>query len=303
MSGMIEFALEFPPPAQTDTGTAAPPVAAPVAPAWIDTATQALLAGEGDRPAPWRYCVLDIETTEGRPEDAERDLRLTFWPAATLKTEMAIGRRFLEARERKLEKLALLDSAPIAVVSLRSDEGLICLHSMRDEPICEPRFAGDEPAIVIGFQPTHGTTSPEMLAALARILDESVSTETVIVGHNILHFDLRKLRWAYVRAGIDLPVALASREQQVWDSMREFVNRFSMKGEGIMVALQDVLEEFGLGNHKKIVTGAEIPGLIAKAIAGDQATLEEVVLYALLDVVAEGDLYLRMTGQERMAAR
>lgn len=230
-------------------------------------------------PAPYQYLVLDIETANGRPEDAEREMRELWAPSAKW-TPQTIGTRFLEATEKKLERLALIDSAPVVIVSLKSDTELRCLHCLREEA---PR--GMHGGLVEGFASPVG-----MLRALRTLLDARMSSDSPLVGHNILAFDLRKLRWAYLHHGLRLPMAFAAPDQSVFDTMRQYCSRFTMKGD-VMVGLARVLEEFGIANHKTAMSGAEVPALVE---AGEVDTL---VQYALLDVLAEGELFLRMTGQ------
>lgn len=230
-------------------------------------------------PAPYDYLVLDIETANGRPEDAEREMRELWSPSAKW-TPQTIGTRFLEATEKKLERLALIDSAPVVIVSLKSDSELRCLHCLREE---SPRDL--QGGLVEGF-----ASPPGMLRALRTLLDARVTPDMPLVGHNILAFDLRKLRWSYLHHGLRMPVCLAMPDQSVYDTMRQYCSRFTMKGD-VMVGLARLLEEFGIANHKAAMTGAEVPALVE---AGEVDTL---VRYALLDVLAEGELFLRMTGQ------
>lgn len=228
---------------------------------------------------PYRFLALDIETAQGRPEAAERAMRLAWTPNKTWKPE-TIGNRYLEMLAKKEERLALLDGAPVIAVSLRSDTEHRCLHSMSAHP---PKWV--DGGLVEGF-----ASQRECLIALRGLLDSRVSPDTVLVGHNILLFDLRRLRWAYVRAGVRLPLAFAAKDQPAFDTMREYGHRFSGDGD-THIALRDVCESFGLTSHKSIVDGAQVPELFA---AGQ---FEVIVQYSLLDVIAEADLYLRMTGQ------
>lgn len=227
---------------------------------------------------PYEYLVLDIETANGRPEDAEREMRTLWAPNPTWKPE-TIGKRYLEAAEKRQERLALIDSAPIVCVSLKSGSELRCLHALREEA---PR--GMAGGLVEGF------ASPRaMLLALRALLEARLPLDAPLVGHNIAGFDLRKLRWAYLHHGLRLPVSLTA-DQAVFDCMREYGRRFSLK-DSPYIQLAVLLEEFGIANHKSAMTGAEVPALVE---AGEVDTL---VQYALLDVLAEEEVFLRMTGQ------
>jgi hypothetical protein len=233
---------------------------------------------------PLRHLVLDIETANGRPEAAEREMRMAWSPDPRWKSE-TIGDRWKAALETKLERLALLDEAPVAVVAMKSDAGLALYHTLYGHP--ERVFEG---AATFGFADQRA-----MLVQLRALLDESIGEGTVVVGHNLLGFDLRKLRWAYVRAGLRMPVCLADHGQAVYDTMVEYGRRFSTARDSF-VALQDLLEVFGVESHKGDMTGALVPGLI------EQGQHDLVLRYAVLEVLAEEALYLRMTGQAEDSA-
>lgn len=230
-------------------------------------------------PEPFRFLALDIETANGRPDEAERYLRLTWDPSPKWKA-LTIGERYLDAYDTWKGKLALLDSAPIVVVSLQTESELRCLHAFGAEAPRE--FEG---GVVEGFDSMRA-----MLVALRIGLEARVGTETPLVGHNIVDFDLPKLRHAYVRSGLRLPVCLRDREQPVFDCMVEFGKRFCVGRSRIMVSLSDVLDELGLPNHKRDMDGSQVPAMV------EAGRFEELIAYALKDAAVEAYLYLRMTG-------
>lgn len=223
---------------------------------------------------PW--LCLDIETTAGRPESADEAMR-AHWTPSNNWTPETIGKRYLEALEKKRQKLALLDSAKIAVVALNSPMGRVVLHSLRDEA---PR--SEEYATVIGYR-----DEKSMLAGFRDILQQWASGETLLVGHNIKGFDLPRLRLAFVRAGLQIPDAL---NNHAYDCMKEFRWAFSVEGSE-MVALSEVLVKLGLPNHKDLIDGSQIDQLI------DAGKIETVLRYAALDVCQETEVFLRMTGR------
>jgi len=234
---------------------------------------------------PWRFCCIDLETDNGRPDEVEREVALTFRGFLTLKPETA-GRKYFEAIEAKKEKLALLNGAPIRVVTIRSDSAFLCLHDLAKtsgEP--QARIVAGFPAIVQGLE-----SERALLLALRQLLDERVAEETTIVGHNIRHFDLRKLRHRFLKNGLQLPAALAWKEQPTFDTMKHYCDHVSLRGE-IMISLAHVLDELGLVNHKLDLDGSQVPRYIA------EGRHDELIDYALKDVLAEAELYLRLAGQ------
>jgi hypothetical protein len=228
---------------------------------------------------PYNWLCLDIETANGTPDNAEMWARRYWSPSATWKPE-TIGTRYLEAIEKKKALLSVINESPIVVISLRSESELRCLHSGY---VHDPRVVHG--GLVEGY-----ADQTSLLVAFRNILDTRTSSQTTFVGHNIRSFDLPRLRWSMVRNGIRLPAALESSDQPTFDTMREFCHRFSIEKD-IMIGLDDVLEQFGMESHKGIVSGADVPRLHA------EGQHDLLVQYALLDVLAESELFLRMTGQ------
>lgn len=230
------------------------------------------------------WLALDIETANASPEAAYREFVQWFEPDSRWKAE-TVGTRFLEARAARDDKLALCDASPILCVALRTESEFACLHAMYAHP---PRVVGG--GVVQGF-----ATQREMLEELRSGFDARVGDETVIVGHNILGFDLRKLRNAYLREKARMPAALARKDQPVFDTMDQYGRRFSIGKGGrseMYTTLEFLCQEWGLPSPKtEGMTGAQVPE------AFKDGRFDEIVAYCLRDVVAESNLYLRMTGQ------
>lgn len=228
---------------------------------------------------PYEWLAIDIETANGRPEDAERELRMKWKPAASWKDE-TVGARYRAAQEKAQERRALCDSSPIVIVSIRTPSELRVLHHLEAR---DPETV--EGALVEGFADERA-----MLLALRSLLEARCDESTLIVGHNVKSFDLPKLRQSYLRHGLRLPSPLAAHDQGVYDTMREYARRFSL-ADSLYIALADILELLQLPGYKSLIDGAMVPELVE---AGE---IDALVRYALLDAVAESELYLRMTGQ------
>lgn len=197
------------------------------------------------------------------------------WKPAT------IGERYLEMLAKKRERLALLDASQIICVGLRgSDGGARALHAM-----------GHEPARSISGAWVCGAENErEMLLVLRSLLDSQTDGETALAGHNILAFDLPRLRNAYLRNLLRLPACLTAAHQPAFDIMREFCRRFSADSEG-MISLADVCRRLDMPCHKGVLDGQGGPELFAAKQS------EAIVTYCLLDVCCEAEVFLRMTGQ------
>lgn len=235
----------------------------------------------GVQPMAYQWLCLDIETANARPEDAENFIINCYRPEAfgSWKNE-TIGQRIKDAHAAKASLLSCMDESPIICVSLRSDYETRVLHCMAQQ---DPTNV--EGALVEGF-----SEPKAMLRALRTLLDGYTTPETVLVGHNISHFDLPKLRHQMVKQSVRMPGALRDPNQPVFDTMVQYFRRFSLKGEKLMLPLKTLCSEFGIETHKDTVDGSMIPKLF------EQGEFDTIIKYAILDVIAESELYLRMTG-------
>lgn len=227
---------------------------------------------------PHEWLTIDLETIAGSPDDAERYIVNCYRPESFGSwNDITIGKRIKEAHAKKLEKLSLLNAAPIICVSLRTPSSIHCYHWMDkvSEAVTSHTRAADQ---------------TEMLVLLRDYLDEWIGPDTTLVGHNIANFDLPKLRWAYARYGVRMPAILAAAHPQIYDTMQVYTKRFAV-GSGSMVGLDALLEEFQVESHKGMISGADVQQLY------DEGHHDTIVQYALLDVLAESELYLRMTGR------
>lgn len=224
------------------------------------------------------WITIDIETISGSPEDAERYIRDRWQPDAIATwSEMTIGKRAKEALAKKKERLALLTAAPIICVSYRTPSSLGVFHWMDKATLPEVQ--------------AHGASDQQaMMLQLRDFMNAVIGPETVIVGHNIEGFDLPMLRNAFLTSGVQLPYCLQIARPNVYDIMKVYTRSFEVGG-GLFVALQEVLERFGVDSHKNLVSGADVQEMYE----GGQH--DAILKYAMLDVMAESELFLRMTGR------
>lgn len=221
------------------------------------------------------YVVLDIETVAGDPSDAEAWMRRAWSPSGNWKPE-TIGNRWLEALDKKRDRLALMDGSPIVCVQLKTPAGCEVLHWM----------ACDEAAIA-GAELVRVSNERAMLAEVRDRLN--ACSESELVGHNVRRFDLPRLRFAMLKAGLRLPECLAASDHSLYDTMDRW-GRFSVDDRPF-VSLSECLTAVGLPNHKDQVSGEDVGRLWS---SGDFKTL---LTYSIADVLAEEALYLRMTGR------
>jgi len=231
---------------------------------------------------PPQYLCLDIETISGDPCEAEEWARRAWSPNKNWKPA-TIGARYLEMVAKKEERLALLDTCPIISIQLRTEADIRVLHWM---PIDEERLS------VAAIE--RYADEPAMLGRLAELLG-STDSDTLLIGHNVKRFDLPKLRRGFLKHGIRLPACLVYRDQQVYDTMREW-GRFTLD-ERLFIGLSELLDACGIPSHKDLLDGAHVPQLY------EEGRYKEILVYAIADVIAEWNVFLRMTGQANGVVR
>ena len=240
-------------------------------------------------PGPLEWVCLDIETVAGRPESAE-DWARRYWSPDSRWAPETIGKRYLEALSKKREKLALMDAAGIAVIAIRdSGQRAVTVTHACGEQAPEHRDWG----LIGGY-----ADERSLLKRLREFLDQHTDEGTLVVGHNVRGFDLPRLRFAYLRAGLQLPGLLASPDVRVFDTMREFAHRFSVdmrSAPSEFISLATVLEKLDMPHHKDVMDGSQVGELLGAERTSQ--SLEVVLKYAALDVLVESELFLRLTGR------
>jgi hypothetical protein len=250
------------------------------------------------------FAVIDVETMDAREEDilaAQEEVRREFeadWqPPENYKDPVKIAalreEKLAKRVDRIREQAALLDAAPVAMLGLMLEQQTFLLHGLKREKA--KWFGKNGKANHVSIEGFAG--EKELMEAAAEILERKTSAETLITGHNIFGFDLRKLRLATVRNGLTLPPAFRVRlvdgeeRQSVLDTMHHFCKYFGRNGE-IMISQDAMLERLGIGSLLKgVASGKDVPGLLA---AGK---VTEVATKLLADLMGVRQAVLRMTGR------
>lgn len=241
-------------------------------------AIEPVLPGTMQMPEPALYAVLDCET--GFPDQTAIDAALEGWkPPKNWKPETVAAKR-AEVAEKVAEKSSLLDAAPILCVAIKTDRSSFILNGMSADAFDVPGWTvmpcGDERGLLLGFR---------------FILDYLAGPETVLVGHNFCSFDAGKIRNAFLRHRLRLPVALAERDQPVFDTMRQ-IRYFSAEyADERFVSLDTVARVLGIPQPKQVIVGADCPRLHR------EGRFAEIGTYCCVDVVTTERAYLLMSGQ------
>lgn len=232
---------------------------------------------------PARLICLDIETCHADKKAIEREIAC--WKApSNYKDPDKIEKKRQEDAAKTKERSALLDASPIGCISARTEKVGIVFNGLdrKDYDVNHSTVvsAGNE---------------RDMLMAFREWADASTDDKTLLVGFNIIGFDLPRLRAAYMRHMLKLPKILAPRllddeRQPAVDVMRLFLKWFTadMHGE-IFISLEEVCRRLGLPAYKDKVDGSMIPDLIEKG------EIKKVLTYCAVDTMSELEAYMRMT--------
>jgi hypothetical protein len=234
-------------------------------------------------PAP--YIVLDLETGDAPAEAVEA--AIAGWKAPSNWKPETVEAKKAERATKLNGKAALLDASPILCVAFKSDAMAVIFNGM---DLSAPEVPG---WMVLPCGDEAG-----LLNALRTVLDASAAPDTVLVGHNLVGFDLPKLRNAYIRHRMQLPLSLAfdAELQPVYDTMR-MIKYCSMENAlEQFVSLDTVARVLGIPTPKAVITGADCPRLHR------DGEFSVILTYCALDVATTERAYLLMTGQAQELA-
>jgi predicted PolB exonuclease-like 3'-5' exonuclease len=212
---------------------------------------------------------IDIETLPTMRDDIKAELRANLKPPGQYKKPESIAEWFeregAEALDQEYRKTAL-DGAygEIIVIGVAIDD---------EDPIT---FSGDEE-----------TTLPQFNQFLDSILHPY---DTLVVGHNVVQFDLRFMMHRYMIRGIK-PHTVIRRAAQAkpWDSEKVFDTMVQWAGAGNRVSLDKLCKAFSIPSPKGDIDGSKVMDYVR------DGRLEEVALYCEKDVEATRQIYKRMT--------
>jgi hypothetical protein len=193
-----------------------------------------------------------------------------------------------EAMERIRTKSALLDAAPIISMAICTEAENAVFVAAKAKGLDKIKGM---PAGVYSFK-----NEREMLIGIREWLDARALATTVLIGFNIVRFDLPKLRNAYLRHRLIPPQVLAPEARdsgvEVYDVMKQFVRFYSPESsDSFYISQEEVTRRLGMPGHKHIVRGAEVPDL------WKAGKVKEVVTYNFLDTADAYSVFLTMTGQ------
>jgi hypothetical protein len=241
-----------------------------------------------DMPQGVHHVCLDIETMEA--DKKVIDAAKARWKAPwNLKDPEKIKAHQLAFEKSCEEDSALLDGSPVAVLCVITEKGSVlftCASSKKAIAAIK-----NIPAVIYQFK-----TEREMLEAARTWLDNRTRSELVVVGFNLLGFDNPRLRMAYLRNRLRLPVILQPEARdvgvEVYDVMVKFLRSFTAEKNGEkFIGLEEVMGRLDLPTFQSTLDGAAVPGYLK------QGKVKEVLTKCYLDTAGTYQAFLMMTSQ------
>ena len=187
---------------------------------------------------------IDLET--GPSPQEEVDALMKHWkPPGNVKDPAKIEARREEAYLKAYEKSSLLNAAPILCVGLAwlNEEG------------------GAEWTVFESME--EGFSEKRMLQDLSAWISQCCAPALTVIGHNIIGFDLPKLRLAYLRHRLPRPNFLrveqaGYRTHQVFDLMRNFRYISTEHSDERFVSAATVCRTLGINQDEDEISGADV---------------------------------------------
>lgn len=239
--------------------------------------------------APATYLVMDMETGEA-PDEAIADALKAWKPPSNMTDPVKIEERRQKAFASIRADSALLDVAPILCVSIRTPTVATTISGMDLKP-----------ALIEGVDMIGAGNEKAMLIWLREKMDEVCDGQTVLIGYNVIKFDLLRLRLKYLHYGLRPPRPLIhrnSREEQqpVFDMMLAWFRSFTSQHEDRKEdarkwpSAKEVAQHLKLPHHKDMIDGKQIPDLYRRG------EYDLILHYNALDALVEEFAYLYMAG-------
>jgi hypothetical protein len=217
---------------------------------------------------PAKFVALDIETGNAPAEAVEN--AVDNWKAPKNWKPETVENKRAEMAERKRDKAALLDASPILCIACRTDNNSTIFHSM------------GETDLKINWTVSDHGTEKEMLSAFRQWADSIITTDTVIAGHNLIGFDLPKIRNAFIRHRLKLPMFLLPQLRgeignDIIDTMK-LAKAYTMEHrDTLMISLDTLADILNIERPKQAMSGAEVPA------AHERGEFAPILIYCCID--------------------
>jgi hypothetical protein len=217
---------------------------------------------------PAKFLALDIETGNAPAEAVEN--AVSNWKAPKNWKPETVEAKREEHAQAKREKAALLDASPILCIACRTEKMNVIFSSM------------GKTDLNISWELSEHDNEREMLQAFRKWANSIVNTETVITGHNLTAFDLPKIRNAFIRHRLQLPLFLtpALRDEtknEIIDTMK-LAKAYTMEHrDDFAISLDTLAGILNIERPKQAMSGAEVPA------AYERGEIAPILIYCAID--------------------
>jgi hypothetical protein len=134
----------------------------------------------------------------------------------------------------------------------------------------------------INWEVSEHQNEREMLQAFKKWADSIVNVETIITGHNLTAFDLPKIRNAYIRHRLLVPLFLLptlrdEMKNEIIDTMK-LAKAYTMEHrDTLMISLDTLANILNIERPKQAMSGAEVPA------AHERGEFAPILIYCAID--------------------
>ncbi|MDD5216029.1 MAG: ribonuclease H-like domain-containing protein [Methylococcales bacterium] len=218
---------------------------------------------------PAKFIALDIETGNA-PADAIENA-VTNWKAPKNWKPETVQAKREEHAQAKREKAALLDASPILCIACKTDTQNAIFSSM-----------GVELTPINHWKVHAHKNERDMLQAFRSWANSIINFETLITGHNLVNFDLPKIRNAFIRHRLQLPLFLLPALQgefknEIIDTMK-LAKAYTMEHrDDFLISLDTLADVLNIERPKQAMSGAEVPA------AFERGEIAPILIYCCID--------------------
>lgn len=217
---------------------------------------------------PAKFVALDIETGNAPSEAVENAVEN--WKAPKNWKPETVESKRAEMAEKKRDKAALLDASPILCIACRTDKQSVIFSSM------------GETNLQISWRAIEHDNEKEMLIEFRNWADTNIDANTVITGHNLTAFDLPKIRNAFIRHRLKLPMFLLptlrdETKNEIIDTMK-LAKAYTMEHrDDFAISLDTLAGILNIERPKQAMSGAEVPA------AHERGEFAPILIYCCID--------------------
>jgi len=230
-----------------------------------------------------KFVALDIETGNAPLNDVAQVID-NWKPPANVKDPEKIEAKRAEHAAKRQDKAALLDASPILCIACRTEAGGVIFDAM-----------GATGLEIHQWQVITSQDEKTMLQAFRTWADETITPDTIIAGHNCIGFDLPKIRNAFIRHRLQLPLFLLPQLRgdtgcEVVDTTK-LAKAFTMQHrDDFLISLDTLADILKIARPKQAMSGADVPK------AHERGEIAPILIYCCIDTETTAQAAQMMLG-------